>query len=93
MREEELWGIYWQIIKGLMHMHARGVIHRDLKPMKIFVTQNHQFKIGDFSESRRLRFGRVLKSNGARQIGSPVAMSPDILKKGTYDFRVSFVRY
>ena len=42
-------------------------------------------KIGDFSESRRLKLGRLLRSG--RQIGSPFAMSPELVKRGKYDFR------
>lgn len=82
--------MFWQIIKGVMHIHARGVVHRDLKPMNIFVTKGLTLKIGDFSESRKIRFGRVLKvSSNRMQIGSPFAMSPEIIKKIPYDFRVS----
>ena len=88
IREEELWGIYWQLCRGLMHMHAKGVIHRDLKPMNILVTSNMQFKIGDFSESRRLKYGKVLKLGPGRQIGSPFAMAPEVIKKAAYDFKV-----
>jgi serine/threonine protein kinase len=80
MKEENLWRIFWQIVKGVMHIHSKGVVHRDLKPMNVFVTQKLKFKIGDFSESRKLRFGRVLKVSG-RVIGSPFAMSPEIIKK------------
>jgi NIMA (never in mitosis gene a)-related kinase len=63
LKEDALWGIYWQLIKSLLHLHGKNVIHRDLKPMNIFVTHNLHFKIGDFSESRRLKYGKVLKVN------------------------------
>lgn len=54
--------------------------------MNVFVTHSLHFKIGDFSESRKLRFGKVLKASG-RMIGSPFAMSPEIINKQPYDFR------
>lgn len=50
-----------------MHIHARGVVHRDIKPMNIFVTKNLTYKLGDFSESRRLKFGRLIKQNSSKK--------------------------
>lgn len=38
------------VIKGLIHLHSKGVIHRDLKPENIFVS-GRTVKLGDFSLS------------------------------------------
>lgn len=35
-------------IKGLAHIHQQGMIHRDLKPVNIFLDLNDHVKIGDF---------------------------------------------
>ena len=56
--------------------------------MNIFVTSNMQFKTGDFSESRSLKYSKVLKLRPGRQIGSPFAMVPEVIKKAAYDFKV-----
>lgn len=37
-----------RILQGLDFIHNAGVIHLDLKPANIFVTEDGRFKIGDF---------------------------------------------
>jgi serine/threonine protein kinase len=41
-----------QLMKGVKQIHAADMVHRDLKPQNIFVTQEDVLKIGDFGLSR-----------------------------------------
>jgi translation initiation factor 2-alpha kinase 4 len=44
--EAECWRIFHQILEGLEHIHAVGMIHRDLKPTNIFLDGDGNVKIG-----------------------------------------------
>jgi translation initiation factor 2-alpha kinase 4 len=35
-------------VEGLVHIHAQGIIHRDLTPNNIFFDARNDIKIGDF---------------------------------------------
>lgn len=41
-------GILRDVIQGLVHLHAQGVIHRDIKPGNILWTKDRVAKISDF---------------------------------------------
>lgn len=46
--QERLWRLFTEVVEGLAHIHQQGMIHRDLKPVNIFLDNNDQVKIGDF---------------------------------------------
>ncbi|KAF9353081.1 hypothetical protein BGX34_011807 [Mortierella sp. NVP85] len=45
---DEGWRLFRQILEGLVHIHSQGMIHRDLKPVNIFLNADGDVKIGDF---------------------------------------------
>ncbi|CAM9477160.1 unnamed protein product [Phaeothamnion confervicola] len=42
----------FQMVEGLEFCHARGVMHRDLKPQNLLVSRDGQLKIADFGLAR-----------------------------------------
>ncbi|XP_012935952.1 eIF-2-alpha kinase GCN2 isoform X1 [Aplysia californica] len=45
---DRVWRLFREIIEGLVHIHGQGMIHRDLKPVNIFLDSQDHVKIGDF---------------------------------------------
>lgn len=84
--ERDLWSFAWQIIMGLLHLHTRGVIHRDIKCMNLLLTDNYKtVKLGDMSESRVLDHHNYIKTK--QIIGTPLSLSPEVVKQEGYDQR------
>jgi len=42
-----------QLLKGIRDIHSADMVHRDLKPQNLFVTQEDVLKIGDFGLARQ----------------------------------------
>ena len=46
---------FLQLLQGLRHIHSNSLIHRDLTPANVFITNDRQtIKIGDFGLSREM---------------------------------------
>ncbi len=48
----QAWAIILQVGSGLAHAHARNVVHGDLKPQNIMLTNSGELRILDFGASR-----------------------------------------
>ncbi|HEY2529968.1 MAG TPA: serine/threonine-protein kinase [Xanthobacteraceae bacterium] len=48
------WSIIGQIASGLEHAHARKIVHADLKPQNIMITNSGEVRILDFGSSHAL---------------------------------------
>jgi len=62
-----------QICNALDHAHQQGVIHRDLRPGNVLVTDGGLLKVADFGTSRFIE----LAAHGTTVIGSPPYMAPE----------------
>ena len=62
-----------QICNAVDHAHRQGVIHRDLRPANVLVTENDMLKVADFGTSRFLE----IAAYGTTVIGSPPYMAPE----------------
>jgi serine/threonine protein kinase/tetratricopeptide (TPR) repeat protein len=85
-----------QIAGALAFAHARGVIHRDVKPQNIMVTTDGQAKVLDFGLAKFVRQQRGEGGEGddpgqtlqlGDVVGTPAYMSPEQARGEELDFR------
>lgn len=72
-----------QLANGLKYLDKNNIVHRDIKPKNILLTENHRIlKIADFG---------FAKQNNNRQLlyeticGSPLYMAPEIMHNKSYN--------
>jgi serine/threonine protein kinase len=66
--------VFLQLLRGLQHIHTSGLIHRDLTPANVFITHDHNFKIGDFGLSREM--GTLAEPPSSTSLADGVPPSP-----------------
>ena len=77
--------IFVQVLRALGHAHAKGVIHRDIKPGNIMLTQSGKVKIADFGIARVTGTEKLTKTGTGA--GSLLYMSPEQIKGKGVDQR------
>lgn len=74
-----------QMTVGLNYAHKRGVVHQDIKPDNIFITQDGNLKIGDFGLA--LIATGVAIERAVQGKGTPAYMSPELCRGDPQDHR------
>jgi serine/threonine-protein kinase len=77
--------IVLEIVRGLEEIHARGLVHRDLKPDNLLLGRRGEAKIADFGIALDLK-SRSLTRTGV-SMGTPTYMSPEQLMGAKLDCR------
>jgi serine/threonine protein kinase len=73
---EEALGFADQILDVLAAAHARGIIHRDIKPQNVFITTAGAAKVLDFGVAR-LFDGSAVMTMAGTPVGTPAFMPPE----------------
>lgn len=74
-----------QLAVGLSYAHKRRVVHQDIKPDNIFITQDGNLKIGDFGLA--LIATGVAIERAVQGKGTPAYMSPELCRGDPQDQR------
>ena len=74
MKEEDIWRIFYHMVKGLKALHQMKILHRDLKCANVFLSKDEKLvKLGDLNVSK------VVKNSLAHtQTGTPYYASPEV---------------
>lgn len=81
---EKVDGYLSQIIEGIQYLHSFGLVHRDIKPDNLLISENNVVKIIDFGLSKIILFSEEINEN----YGSLLFTAPEILLNEHYNTKV-----
>ena len=82
--EKEVVKLGVDICKALEVCHKKNIIHRDIKPQNIFISDTGDFKLGDFGIARTIE----KTTGGMSKKGTYKYMAPEVFRGEHYDSTV-----
>lgn len=71
---ERCYELVVQVAEGLTHAHSRKVLHRDVKPANVFLTDQGDAKLGDFGT------GVFMGEDSEARVGTAFYMAPEVFE-------------
>ncbi|MCH7719901.1 MAG: serine/threonine protein kinase [Planctomycetes bacterium] len=88
LEEKDAVDIIVQTARALDHSHARGFIHRDVKPKNIMITKDGAVKLADMGLAREVNDYKTASAEAGRAYGTPYYISPEQIRgEINIDFR------
>ncbi len=78
--EKEAVDIIIQVAHALAHAHARGLIHRDVKPKNIMTTTSGKVKLADMGLARETADIEAAQSEAGKAYGTPYYIAPEQIR-------------
>ena len=80
--EKRIWKWVHQAVAALGHLHANGILHRQLRPESILIDHNDDLKLGRFGVTEMMTHEHAIDYKNALSVAY---MSPESLKDDTVD--------
>ncbi|MCW5756463.1 MAG: serine/threonine protein kinase [Phycisphaeraceae bacterium] len=81
--EKEAIDIIRQVALALGHAHERGIIHRDVKPKNIMITNEGVVKLADMGLARAMSDKEAAEAEAGKAFGTPFYISPEQIRGET----------
>jgi len=80
LSESQIHNYMLSLKNGLKYLRGKNILHRDLKPQNLLLTEDNILKISDFGLSTNLENDRLTDT----VCGSPIYMAPEVLGSNLY---------
>lgn len=78
--EKEATDIAIAVAEALQHAHAKGLIHRDIKPKNIMITPQGVVKVADLGLARAIDDKEAALAEAGKAYGTPYYISPEQIR-------------
>jgi serine/threonine protein kinase len=78
--EKEALEIIIQVAHALAHAHAKGLIHRDVKPKNIMINTNGEVKLADLGLARATTDLEAAQTEQGKAYGTPYYIAPEQIR-------------
>ena len=85
IKEELIWSIFIQIALALAQIHGKRVIHRNIKPSSIYITNDNKIKVSNFKSS--IAFSKINRYVRGFA-GTPFYAAPEMWLNRLYDSKI-----
>lgn len=82
-KDDQCWEIFLQMLAGLKNLHANKIVHRDIKPLNLLLTDRGMVKIGDFGVGRQMSQKTQFLNSF---YGTPLYLSPELVEGHPYSY-------
>ena len=82
LSEDKMQIVACQLLSALHYLHADRILHRDIKPQNILLTNEGIIKLCDFGFARSMDLNTYVLTSVK---GTPLYMAPEIIEEKPYD--------
>ena len=83
--ERDIWKFTYELTLAIEYLHARNIMHRDIKCLNVFISRDKKIKLGDMGVSKIVSSAAALQGT---RVGTPLYLSPELVRQQPYDLKV-----